>query len=201
LFPFLYGFLIAGDARYEAALRRARWPALAAALLGAAGLLAWAAALNTRGISPMSGAAPGWSVLQGLAGWSWLVAILGFGAAITARWRRPQGRAAPPSPAAHDPRWRRAAPDGNEAVLPVYLLHEPVIVAAAYLIVRWHAPALAKYPALAAISFAATLALYELAVRRYRPARLLFGTHEGHWRQEGVEFYPGNLRGVAGLGA
>jgi len=29
----------------------------------------------------------------------------------------------------------------------------------------------------------------------------LIGTHEGHWRQEGVGFYPGDLRGVAGLGA
>jgi len=175
VFPFLYGFLIAGDARYEAALRRARWPALAAALLATAGLLAWAAALNSRGISAMTGAAPGWSALQGLAGWSWLVAILGFGAAITARQRRPRPPASFPPPAEREPRWRRAAQYGNEAVLPFYLLHEPVIVAAAYLIVRWHAPTLAKYPALVAISFAATLAVYELAVRRYRPTRLLFG--------------------------
>ena len=27
VFPFLYGFLIASDSRFEAALRRARWPA------------------------------------------------------------------------------------------------------------------------------------------------------------------------------
>jgi len=83
--------------------------------------------------------------------------------------------AASPLPAAHEPRWRRAARYSNEAVLPFYLLHEPVIVAAAYLIVRWHAPALVKYPALVAISFAATLAIYELAIRRYRPTRILFG--------------------------
>jgi hypothetical protein len=47
-------------------------------------------------------------------------------------------------PAAHEPRWRRVARYGNGAVLPFYVLHEPVIVAAAYRIVRWHAPALAK---------------------------------------------------------
>jgi glucans biosynthesis protein C len=175
VFPFLYGFLIAGDARFESALRCARWPALAAALLASTGLLAWAAALNSRGISAMTGAAPGWSALQGLAGWSWIVAILGFGAAITARHRRPQGPASPRPLAEHEPRWRRAARYGNEAVLPFYLLHEPVIVAAAYLIVRWHAPALAKYPALVASSLAATLAIYELAIRRHRPTRLLFG--------------------------
>jgi peptidoglycan/LPS O-acetylase OafA/YrhL len=175
VFPFLYGFLMAGDARFEAALTRARWPALAAALAVTVTLLAWAAVLNSRGISAMTSAVPGWSALQGLAGWSWIVAILGFAAAITARLRRPQGPASSLPPAQHEPRWRRAARYGNEAVLPFYLLHEPVIVAAAYLIVRWHAPALAKYPALVAVSFAATLAIYELAVRRYRPTRLLFG--------------------------
>lgn len=64
-------------------------------------------------------------------------------------------------------------------MLPFYLLHEPVIVAAAWVITRWNAPALAKYPALVAVSFTATLAIYELAVRRYRPTRLLFGMKTG----------------------
>ena len=63
----------------------------------------------------------------------------------------------------------------NEAVLPFYLLHEPVIVAAAWLIVRWPAPPVVKYPALVIVSFAATLGLYEALVRRFRVTRLLFG--------------------------
>ena len=87
VFPFVYGFVIAGDARFEAALRRARWPALAAALAATTGLLAWAAALNDRGASVTAGAVPGWSALQGLAGWAWIVAIVGFARAITARRR------------------------------------------------------------------------------------------------------------------
>jgi len=60
-------------------------------------------------------------------------------------------------------------------VLPFYLLHEPVIVAAAWFIVRWNAPVLLQYAALVAGSFAATLALYDLAVRRVPAARLLLG--------------------------
>jgi glucans biosynthesis protein C len=119
---------------------------------------------------------PGWSALQGLAGWAWIVAIMGMAAAVTARPRRPPDSAGSrPAPAGPGPRWRRAAQYGNQAVLPFYLLHEPVIVMAAWVIVRWHAPALAKYPVLVAVSFAATLAVYELAVRRYRLTRLLFG--------------------------
>ena len=174
VFPFAYGFLIAGDARFEPALARARWPALAAAVAGTAGLLAWASALGAAGTSVMTGATPGWAALQGLAGWAWLVAIVGFGAAFTARRRRP-GTGPPRSATAREPRWRRGARYANQAVLPFYLLHEPVIVAAAYLIVRWHAPTAAKYPALVAVSFTATLAIYELVIRRYRPTRLLFG--------------------------
>jgi glucan biosynthesis protein C len=170
VFPFAYGFLIASDARFEAALARARWPALAIAAAATAGLLGWAAAA---GPGVESGAVPGWSGLQGLAGWAWLAAIAGFTAALTARRRT---GTAPPRPApARQPRWQRAAGYANQAVLPFYLLHEPVIVAFAWIIVRWHAPILVKYPLLVAASFTTTLVIYELAVRRYRITRLLFG--------------------------
>jgi len=52
---------------------------------------------------------------------------------------------------------------------------EPVIVAFAWIVVRWHAPILVEYPVLVTASFTATLVIYELAVRRYRVTRLLFG--------------------------
>ena len=171
LFPFLYGFMIASDARFESALSRARWPAVAVAASATVGLLGWAAA---SGPGVVSGGEPGWSALQGLAGWAWLAAIAGFGAAFTGRRRQTGPAPRRPAPA-REPRWQRAARYANQAVLPFYLLHEPVIVAAAWIIVRWHAPAGVKYPALVAVSFTATLALYELAVRRYRPTRFLFG--------------------------
>jgi peptidoglycan/LPS O-acetylase OafA/YrhL len=173
VFPFVYGFLIAGDARFESALARARWPALATAAAATAGLLAWASALTAAGTGVMTGAAAGWAALQGLAGWAWLAAIMGFAAAFTAR-RRP--RPGEPRPAAaRPPRWQRAARYANQAVLPFYLLHEPVIVASAWIIVRWHAPIGVKYLAVVAVSLTATVAIYELGVRRYRPTRFLFG--------------------------
>ena len=108
------------------------------------------------------------------AGWAWLAAIAGFAAAVTARHRH-TGTATPPPAPARQPRWQRAAGYANQAVLPFYLLHEPVIVAFAWIIARWHAPIPVKYPALVAASFTATLVLYELTVRRYRITRLLFG--------------------------
>lgn len=175
VFPFLYGFLIACDPRFETALRRFRRPALAVACAATGALVVWAGAINASGTGLGPGVPPGWSALQGLAGWAWIVAIMGFAGSVAARrGSRPPVKPAPPLAV---PRlgWRRAARYANEAVLPFYLLHEPVIVAAAWLIVRWHAPIAGKYAALVVVSFAATLGLYETLVRRFRVIRFLFG--------------------------
>ena len=175
LFPFLYGFLIASDPRFETALRRSRRPALAVACVVTGALVAWAGVINASGAGFGAGVPPGWSALQSLAGWAWIVAIMGFAGSLAAR----RGSLPPvkpaPSLAAPGPGWRHAARYANEAVLPFYLLHEPVIVAAAWLIVRWHAPIAGKYAALVIVSFAVTLGLYETLVRRFRVTRFLFG--------------------------
>jgi fucose 4-O-acetylase-like acetyltransferase len=63
----------------------------------------------------------------------------------------------------------------TEAAYPFYILHQTVIVAVAYLVVRWDwAPGL-KFAAIALASFALTLLVYEVAVRRWGPVRFLFG--------------------------
>jgi hypothetical protein len=187
VFPFLYGFLIASDARFESALSRVRWPALAIAAAATVGLLGWAVAA---GPGAVTAAGPGWSALQGLAGWAWLAAIAGFAAAFIAR-RRQAGPATPRPAPAREPRWQRAAGYANQAVLPFYLLHEPVIVVFAWIIVRWHAPIGVEYPALVAASFTATLVIYELAVRRYRITRLLFGMKTPQRPANGRPLQPG----------
>lgn len=79
------------------------------------------------------------------------------------------------SPPKDRPRRHGAVRYANEAVLPFYVLHEPVIVAAAWVIVRWDGPIVGKYVVLVLASFVGTLALYEVLVRRYRVTRLLFG--------------------------
>ncbi len=174
VFPLLYGFLIASDTRFEAALRRSHRPALAVAVLAAAALVAWAGALKASA-GGLSTVPPGWSALQGLAGWAWIVAILGFAGSLAARRVSQPPTTRAPLVAGRGPRWRHAAQYANEAVLPFYVLHEPVIVAIAWFIVGWHAPVLAKYAALVTLSLAATIALYEILIRRFRLTRLLFG--------------------------
>ncbi|HET6876814.1 MAG TPA: acyltransferase family protein [Jatrophihabitans sp.] len=168
LFPFLYGFLIASDARFARALRRSRRPALACAVVASAALLGWAGLLNASGTD----LPPGWGALQGLAGWAWLAAILGFAGSAEHGSRPAMRTIRAQAPA---PRWNGAVGYANDAVLPFYLLHEPVIVAAAWFIARWQAPAAVQYFALVAVSLATTLALYEVLVRRFRIPRLLLG--------------------------
>jgi peptidoglycan/LPS O-acetylase OafA/YrhL len=105
----------------------------------------------------------------------WTAAILGIAGTVAARLTtaRPAGR--PDGSPASASRWRRVASYGNEAVLPFYVLHEPVIVAVAWVIVRWSAPLLIKYLTVVAASFVLTLALYEGLVRRFQLTRFLFG--------------------------
>jgi glucans biosynthesis protein C len=174
VFPFLYGFLIASDHRFEAVLWRTRRPALAGAMVATAILVAWAGAVQAGG-GLGAGVPAGWGALQGLAGWAWVVAILGFAGSLAAR--RGSRPAIPAAPRAGKPGspWGRVARYANEAVLPFYVLHEPVIVAVAWVLVRWHAPVPAKYATLVIVSLAATLGLYEAGVRRYRLTRLVFG--------------------------
>jgi len=170
LFFLLYGFLIALDGRFEAALRRGRHLALATALPASLVLIFWAGAIDESGGELMNGSQTGWSALQGLTGWLWIVAIFGYASAIVGGRSRRSSEGAPSRS-----RWSRVERYANEAVLPFYVLHLPVIVGAAWIIVRWHAPILAKYLALVIVSFAATLALYEYLVRRFRVMRFLFG--------------------------
>jgi peptidoglycan/LPS O-acetylase OafA/YrhL len=63
----------------------------------------------------------------------------------------------------------------NEGILPFYVLHQPVIVAAGYFVLQWNLAILPKWCALFTISLAATLGLYVFLVRPFRPARLAFG--------------------------
>jgi hypothetical protein len=145
LFFFLYGYLLASDRRFEQTLRRLRWWALGCAVLASVLLAMAAKILDPSGPDVVSAASPPVSAAQGLAGWMWTAAILGIAGTVAARLTtaRPAGR--PDGSPASASRWRRLAHYGNEAVLPFYVLHEPVIVAVAWVIVRWSAPLLIKY--------------------------------------------------------
>ncbi len=97
-----------------------------------------------------------YQVLRSLNSWIWVVFMIATGVAIAKSNSL-------------------ALEYSNEAVLPVYVLHHVVVIAAAYLLLDWSAPILIKLPVLAAIVLLITLGIYELLIRRFKPLRFLFG--------------------------
>jgi len=63
----------------------------------------------------------------------------------------------------------------NQAVLPFYILHQPVLLCVGFFVAKWQIPDLLKYPMIAISSLILTLGLYEFLVRRSNPLRFLFG--------------------------
>jgi glucan biosynthesis protein C len=64
---------------------------------------------------------------------------------------------------------------GQEAVLPFFLLHQPVIVVIAFYVVQWQVGIPVKLLTVVLGSFIVTLAIYELVIRKLGPLRTLFG--------------------------
>jgi glucans biosynthesis protein C len=168
----VYGFLAAAGPRTGEALQRHWRPAAALGLLGflAAGVAYRAADAGGEPFTGMDPLSTAFRLLKSVDGWLWVVAILGFTRARAAPLRSPA-----PEPAGRAGRLRRLGAYANDAVLPFYLLHEPVIVVVAYAVLAWPIGGAAQYCLIALSSLAATLVLYELGVRRSRVTRFLFG--------------------------
>jgi len=63
----------------------------------------------------------------------------------------------------------------NEAILPVYVLHQPVLLVSAFYLFPFQLPPAVEALLLTAITAIGALALYELAIRPFRIVRILFG--------------------------
>jgi peptidoglycan/LPS O-acetylase OafA/YrhL len=64
---------------------------------------------------------------------------------------------------------------GREASYPFYFVHQPAIIFIAFYAVQWEAILLIKLLVVLIGSFAASLGIYELLIRRINPIRALFG--------------------------
>jgi peptidoglycan/LPS O-acetylase OafA/YrhL len=95
------------------------------------------------------------SVLRALNVWLWIATLLGF----TRRYLN-----------VNTP--LRA--EANQAVLPFYILHAPVIILVAFVLIPWTIPVLAKFGLIAVVSLVIILGLY-LIIRRVPFLRFLFG--------------------------
>jgi hypothetical protein len=73
---------------------------------------------------------------------------------------------------------------GQEAILPFYVFHQPVIFAIVFYVVQWDASILMKFPVVLISSFVITIILHEFIVRRVKPLRALFGMKPRRVTQE-----------------
>jgi glucan biosynthesis protein C len=64
---------------------------------------------------------------------------------------------------------------GNETIMPLYLLHQPVIIVIAFFVVQRQAGIPLKLLVVVIGSFLITLGLVELLIRPFKPMRMLFG--------------------------
>jgi glucan biosynthesis protein C len=148
---FIYGYLIFSNERIQDIVRRYCF-----ATLITASLLTLAHLVLTF-VPSLSSMYDSWPLdLRGLCTWSWIMALLGIGSRFLN----------------HRNKFLDYA---NEAVLPFYILHQPLILSIGFFVVRWTLPIFAKYFIIASTSFVAIMVLYELLVRRINVLRFLFG--------------------------
>jgi surface polysaccharide O-acyltransferase-like enzyme len=116
----------------------------------------------------------------GLAGWFWLLAILGLLSGAT--WARGSSNYSPSERAGQARRpWTAWA---AEALLPIYVLHQPVLVAVAFYVVQWELHPGAKYAVITLTTLLAVVTLYDLVIRRTQLTRLLFGLRRRSGEQD-----------------
>lgn len=151
---FLSGIVIASDARITAVAQQIRWGYFAGALATAAlGLAASVLLGDTTFGTPLHAVM---MALKATCAWLSLLAIFGFAARYLTR----------------DSKFLRCA---NEAVLPIYILHQSVMLTIGYFTMSWPMADLIKYAVTALATLAACVLMYEFLVRRIGVLRILFG--------------------------
>ena len=151
---FISGFVIVSHAGLQNSIQRLRWLSLALVAV----LLVTIFTLYMLVGEPAYGTAQYTLLysLYGLWAWCWVLAILGFG-------MKHLNFSTP------------LLPRANEAVLPFYILHQPVLLCVGFFVVQWPIPDLLKWAIIMPTSFVIIVALYELLVRRFNLMRVLFG--------------------------
>lgn len=152
---FVFGYLLAeaqGAWRWMEAKRRTSL-LLALASIVIINYLRWNDAEPAWGYNAGNAAL---QLLQGFNAWFWVLAILGFGQR-------------------HLSFRNRLLDYAGEGIYPFYVLHQTVIVVIAFYVIRAPDGVWAKFWFTSIVSFALTVALYDLLVRPFRITRFLFG--------------------------
>jgi hypothetical protein len=145
---FFYGFWLVMDSRLLQAVRRDRYIMLTVATVSS--LAAW---LISSGVLPLPG--PVLLAFWAIASFCWLMAFIGIGSLLLTFTNRVLAYA-------------------SEAVLPVYILHQTLIVVIGFYVIQWNIPDVFKFFFIAFATLFGSLAIYEV-IKRTNVTRFLFG--------------------------
>jgi len=155
---FLYGYLIAEDSRFRTLVDRYKgWGLVLGFLTMAVILVQWRLRLR---FSPYSPGDVAFYLVRTFNTWFWILALLGY----ARKYLNCRNR------------FYRYA---NEASYPFYVLHQTVIVGIGFFVVAWPMHLWMKFLIIATGSFAVTLLVYDIGVRRIAVMRFLFGMKQG----------------------
>ena len=152
---FVFGFVMVADERITAAVKR-HWP--------------WALTL---GVAAMAARTALWPHTDEWARRSWQDIVFNWLVYVLGLWMMIVGLLGLFHRFAD--RTNRAYGYATEAAYPFYVLHQTVIVVLAYFVVRWGVGIPLEFAVIAGAAFFVTIAVYEIAVRRWGPVRFLFG--------------------------
>jgi glucan biosynthesis protein C len=159
LVVYVYGFMLLADKRFAAAIRKQ----------GKLALFVTISCLLIMVIANFAGVLSSWDnitsytagyvlyqILRSMLTWSLMIFVLYFGM-----------------------RFLNSSNKGidyaNEAVLPFYILHHPIIVVIAFYTIQWDISLGIKFLLVSTAALIATLLIYDLLIRRWNITRLLFG--------------------------
>ena len=152
---FAYGFVMVSDDKFGEAIDRHWKTALISGLLIAVALsVAFAAGIQTRlnedtfYIVEM--------ILRGISIWFCMIGFMGFGKRFLNRGGK-------------------LIKYANEAALPVYIIHLPMVVMIGFYVIKFDLPIAVKYLAMIILPLVSSVLLYEIAVRRFNAVRFFFG--------------------------
>ena len=155
---FLLGYLFYSDERFVRAIRRDWWLALVVGIVTLLGILTTLAMGDADTLIDTPDA-PGFYIFWVFAvidAWCWSLVMLSIGMRyldVSNKWLQ----------------------YGQEAIVPFYVVHEPIIFAIAFYAVQWETSILPKMLAVILGSFVVTSAIYILLVRQVAPLRAAFG--------------------------
>ncbi len=171
----LYGFLLAADPRLGQSLATYRWLLLGLVVLTTVGAVVWFTTMTKDTPDNLMYGMDQTSLLfrlfKGFWGWAWVAMILGLiEASRHKRFTRDNAPYAEPRP-----RFDALERYARRASLPVYVVHQVIIVAIGFYVVQWPIGGWGKFLTISLSALVMSLLAYELIIKRTAVTRFLFG--------------------------